>query len=47
MEKKPKVKNKGKVALFVLAAGGVFVAKFAFKIGMIHTLRMWFENMFS
>lgn len=47
MEKKPKIKNKGKVALFLFVAGGVFIVKLAFKVGAIHTLRMWFENIFS
>ncbi|MDM5186912.1 histidine kinase [Bacillus sp. DX4.1] len=46
MEKKPKVKNKGKMALFLLAAGAVVIGKFAFKVGIIHTIRMWFENIF-
>jgi len=27
MEREPKVKNKGKVMLFLLAAGGVFLVK--------------------
>ena len=47
MEKKPKVKNKGKVALFLAIAGGVFIVKLGLKIGVIHTLRTWFENAFS
>ncbi|MFJ8529258.1 histidine kinase [Bacillus sp. NPDC094106] len=47
MEKKPEVKNKGKVALFLLVAGGVFIVKLGLKIGVIHTLRVWFENIFS
>ena len=47
MEKRPKVKNKGKVALFLLVAGGVFIVKLGLKVGAIHTLRTWFENTFS
>ena len=47
MEKQPKVKNKGKVALFLVIAGGVFIVKLGLKIGVIHTLRTWFENVFS
>ncbi|MGE7871440.1 histidine kinase [Bacillus paramycoides] len=47
MEREPKVKNKGKVALFLLVAGGVFLVKLGFKFGTIHMIRVWFENTFS
>ncbi|KEK24358.1 hypothetical protein [Bacillus gaemokensis] len=47
MKKKPKVKNKGRVALWLLVAGGVFIVKLGFKVGTIHTFRIWFENVFS
>ena len=47
MEREPKVKNKGKVMLFLLAAGGVFLVKLAFKFGTIHMIRTWFESTFS
>ncbi|MEN1938118.1 histidine kinase [Paenibacillus sp. 102] len=47
MEKQAKVKNKGKVALFLFVAGGVFIVKLGFKFGAIYTLRTWFENIFS
>ncbi|MDM5153244.1 histidine kinase [Bacillus sp. DX1.1] len=46
MKKTPKVKNKGEIALFLIAAGAVVIVKFAFKVGIIHTIRMWFENIF-
>ncbi|ASI76153.1 histidine kinase [Bacillus pacificus] len=47
MEMEPKVKNKGKVMLFLLAAGGVFLVKLGFEIGIIHMIRNWFESTFS
>ncbi|MGH0593983.1 histidine kinase [Bacillus pretiosus] len=47
MKREPKVKNKRKVVLFLLAAGGVFLVKLGFKFGIIHMIRMWFESMFS
>ncbi|OPD57825.1 histidine kinase [Bacillus anthracis] len=47
MEREPKVKNKGKVMLFLLAAGGAFLVKLGFKIGIIHMIRTWFESTFS
>ncbi len=47
MKREPKVKNKGKVALFLLVAGGVFLVKLGFKFGTIHMIRVWFENTFS
>lgn len=47
MKREPKVKNKGKVVLFLLAAGGVFLVKLAFKFGTIHMIRTWFESTFS
>lgn len=47
MEKKPEVKNKGKVALFLLVAGGVFIIKLGFKVGAIHMIKTCFENIFS
>ncbi|WP_206771544.1 histidine kinase [Bacillus mycoides] len=43
----PKVKNKGKVALFLLVAGGVVLVKLGFKFGTIHMIRTWFESVFS
>ncbi|EMA6343676.1 histidine kinase [Bacillus cytotoxicus] len=46
MEKKQKVKNKRKLAFFLMVAGGAFVIKLAVKIGMIHALRTWFESIF-
>ena len=46
MKREPKVKNKGKVMLFLLA-GGVFLVKLAFKFGTIHMIRTWFESTFS
>ncbi|PEL63536.1 histidine kinase [Bacillus wiedmannii] len=46
MKREPKVKNKGKVVLFLLAAGGVFLVKLGFKIGIIHMIRTWFESAF-
>ncbi|PEA28971.1 histidine kinase [Bacillus cereus] len=33
--------------LFLLAAGGVFLVKLRFKIGIIHMIRTWFESTFS
>ncbi|WP_080221024.1 histidine kinase [Bacillus cereus] len=45
--REPKVKNKGKVALFLLVAGGVFLVKLGLKFGTIHFSRVWFENTFS
>ncbi|EEL02460.1 hypothetical protein bcere0013_3830 [Bacillus cereus BDRD-ST26] len=47
MKREPKVKNKGKVMLFLLAAGGVFLVKLGVKIGIIHMIRTWFESTFS
>lgn len=47
MKREPKVKNKGKIVLFLLAAGGVFFVKLAFKFGTIHMIRIWFESTFS
>ncbi|AFQ09084.1 TPA: histidine kinase [Bacillus pacificus] len=47
MEREPKVKNKGKVMLFLVAAGGIFLVKLGFKIGTIHMIRTWFESTFS
>ncbi|WP_413541608.1 histidine kinase [Bacillus cereus] len=45
--REPKVKNKGKVALFLLVAGGVFLVKLGLKFGAIHFSRVWFGNTFS
>ncbi|GMR64073.1 histidine kinase [Bacillus cereus] len=47
MKREPKVKNKGKVALFLIAAGSVFLVKLGFKFGIIHMIRTWFESTFS
>ncbi|EJR56233.1 hypothetical protein IIO_05326 [Bacillus cereus VD115] len=47
MGREPKVKNKGKVVLFLLIAGGVFLVKLGFKVGTIHMIRTWFESTFS
>ncbi|MFV0946042.1 histidine kinase [Bacillus pacificus] len=47
MEREPKVKNKGKVMLFLVATGGIFLVKLGFKIGTIHMIRTWFESTFS
>ncbi|HDX9630437.1 TPA: histidine kinase [Bacillus cereus] len=47
MKRELKVKNKGKVVLFLLAAGGVVLVKLGFKIGIIHMVRTWFESTFS
>ncbi|MGG2934161.1 histidine kinase [Bacillus pacificus] len=47
MEREPKVKNKGKVMLLLVAAGGIFLVKLGFKIGIIHMVRNWFESTFS
>ncbi|WP_283749976.1 histidine kinase [Bacillus cereus] len=42
-----KVKNKGKVVLFLLVAGEVFLVKPVFKFGTIHMIQTWFESVFS
>ncbi|MDA1634540.1 histidine kinase [Bacillus cereus] len=47
MKRELKVQNKGKVVLFLLAAGGVVLVKLGFKIGIIHMVRTWFESTFS
>lgn len=47
MEKKPKVKNKGKMIAFALVAGGVVLFKVALKIGKLYAVHNWIEKMFS
>ena len=47
MKRARKLKNKGKVVLLLLAAGGVFLVKLGLKIGIIHMIRTWFERTFS
>lgn len=38
MKRELKVKNKGKVVLFLLVVGGVFFVKLVFKFGIIYMI---------
>ncbi|MEH6889618.1 histidine kinase [Bacillus sp. JJ864] len=47
MEKKLKVKNKGKMIAFAVVAGGVVLFKVALKIGKLYAIHNWIDKMFS
>ncbi|MGF9966345.1 histidine kinase [Bacillus rhizoplanae] len=47
MEKKPKVKNKGKMIAFALVGVGAILFKVALKIGKLYAIHNWIEKMFS
>ncbi|MGG2067363.1 histidine kinase [Bacillus sp. S14(2024)] len=47
MEKKPKVKNKGKIIAFALVGISVVLFKVALKIGKLYAIHNWIDKMFS
>ncbi|ENQ3106678.1 hypothetical protein SAMN04488168_12243 [Bacillus sp. 491mf] len=47
MEKKPKLKNKGKMIAFAVVGGGFVLFKIALKLWKVYAIHNWIDKMFS